>query len=509
MTQTNPNRPFSNSLLRRLLEHGLHVVAITAMAIALYLMLAGQGARPAGPVDGSDLADRLSDWTRHPPSQLIVQLDSLPELQHRDWLAALHAAGSEVVWSNAANTGVPALGLSVDPVADPHQPVRIWAALGSATGGELLGSLPADPPVKEPLASLPGSAAVTVASPSGAVLIETPLAEAVANRRDSLEIKSLLLLGQASWEARFAAAALEEHGWRVDARLSLSPTQVVGQMPPERPQTQAPQARPAQARAPQSGGRGTAPARGGRVTSNAPIQQEMSRPEITIENYSAVLLLDETETDPQGALAAYVNAGGGLIVFPDAVGMSGVTQLLPARGTGIIEEAQPFQDLPVEQDNSGPARHPRDYMELRPLTNLTPAAHVLERRDDAVAVAIRRHGEGRVLQLGYADLWRWQMSAPEATAPEDYRAWLAGLISSVAHARREEFPLTAEQTIQKDPAPLAAWHTAFGAPRSVDADPGDNEPLLTPIPKAFWLLLAIAGTALLAEWLLRRLRNLA
>ena len=508
MTDTHPSLAFSNHPLRRWLEHGLHALAIAAMGAAALLMLVGQGARPAGPVDASALSDNLHEWTRYPPADLSVRLDRLPDAQVRAWLTALDAAGTEVVWRNAGGEALPALGLAVDPVPDPHEPMRIWAALGSGITGEVLERLPAVPPVDEPLAFLQGSAALTLPSLTGAVKVRTALAEAVANRRDNLTLRPLLLLGHASWEARYTAAALEQHGWQVDARLVLSPEQVVGEMPAQRTQPQ-----PAQAR-----GRGGGAARGGGGRANAPVAPTVgptvvpgvNRPEIDIENYSAVLLLDETATEPADLLAAYVESGGGLVAFADATDTPGLTTLLPARGSGIVEEAQPFQDIPGTQEaGAGPVRDPRDRLELHPLVDLAPAAHALERRGESVAVAIARHGDGRVVQIGYADIWRWHMSAPEETAPEDYRAWLAGLVSSVAHAPRDEHALPPELALQADPAPLAAWHASFGAPQPDDLGTGASLPAFTPDARLFWLLFALAGAALLTEWLLRRLRNLA
>ena len=506
--------------MRRWIEHGLHAVAIAAMVVAAVSMLFGQGARPGGPLDASDLSNRLQEWTRFPPSELSVRLDRLPDAQDRAWLNALHAAGTEVVWGNSGAEALPPLGLAVEPVADPHQPMRIWAALGSANAGEVLERLSANPMVTEPVASLQDSATLIRPSLAGAVLLQTPQAEAVANRRDSLTLKPLLLLGHASWEARFTAAALEEHGWQVDARLVLSPEQVAGQMPAQSPQPQAAQARggrdaTARAGAGRGGAAAGGTARGGAAQGapeaiSAPVDPGVLRPEIDIENYSAVLLLDETATEPAEVLAAYVESGGGLLAFADATDTPGLATLLPAQASGVVEEAQPFQDVPGAQDTgAGPARNPRDRLELHPLTDLVPAAHVLERRGESVAVAIVRRGDGRVAQVGYADIWRWQMSAPDETAPEAYRAWLAGLVSSVAHAPRGEHALLPERALLADSAPLAAWHAAFGPPQPGDLGTGDRQSAFTPDERLFWLLFALAGAALLAEWLLRRLRNLA
>ena len=125
------------------------------------------------------------------------------------------------------------------------------------------------------------------------------------------------------------------------------------------------------------------------------------------------------------------------------------------------------------------------------------------------ALVCPRHGDGRVVQIGYADIWRWHMSAPEVTAPEDYRVWLAGLVSSVAHAPRDEHALPPELALQADPAPLAAWHAAFGAPQTGELGTSAGLPAFAPDARMFWLLFALAGAALLTEWLLRRLRNLA
>lgn len=172
----------------------------------------------------------------------------------------------------------------------------------------------------------------------------------------------------------------------------------------------------------------------------------------------------------------------------------------------MVEEALPYQSAPGDAPGRILAEDPRARLELHPLEGLRENAHVHERRGDAAAVAIKRHKEGRVIQAGYADHWRWSMAAPQPDAPDDHRAWLAGLVSAVAHAAPEERHLPLSQAVQDDPAPLAAWQARLGTPLAAGETSGMALP---PLDKPLlWALFGLAALSLLAEYLSRRLRNL-
>jgi hypothetical protein len=75
-----------------------------------------------------------------------------------------------------------------------------------------------------------------------------------------------------------------------------------------------------------------------------------------------------------------------------------------------------------------------------------------------VAIAARRFGAGRALQLGYEDTWRWRMGGSDGVLRD--RIWWAGLVSSVAYAPRVARE-SAETAI--DEAPMAGL-VASGGP---------------------------------------------
>ena len=95
---------------------------------------------------------------------------------------------------------------------------------------------------------------------------------------------------------------------------------------------------------------------------------------------------------------------------------------------------------------------------LAPITSLRTDAVPLEKRAGAVAIAARRIGAGRALQLGYEDTWRWRMGGGEG-AVRDHRLWWTGLVSSVAYAPRIS---GATSTTPTDEAPMVGLVAAIG-----------------------------------------------
>jgi hypothetical protein len=140
-----------------------------------------------------------------------------------------------------------------------------------------------------------------------------------------------------------------------------------------------------------------------------------------------------------------------------------------------------------------------------PLRALTPAADavVLERRATRVAAAARRVGTGRVLQVGYEDMWRWRMEGDDR-APAEHRRWWSAAVGSVAHAPVLVRLDASVGSAAPDPAPRAAVVAALGAPRT------DEARNAVPARPSRWpdsLLFATALVALLGEWASRRLRG--
>jgi hypothetical protein len=232
---------------------------------------------------------------------------------------------------------------------------------------------------------------------------------------DSLVLGRILLLGRAGWESKFVAVALEERGWKIDARLRLSPRGDVRQ---------------------------------GAVTT------------VDTSRYSAVLVLDSIGTTEALRIAAFVRSGGGVILSGPAVGTPGLAML--AAGSPRRPEAghEPFDTL---------AGEPRRELELIPVAP-RPDAVVLERRGNLAAVLARRIERGRAVTSGYLDTWRWRMGGG-ATAVDAHRDWWADLVAGVAYTGRIARPADGVT----DEAPLATLITRLGpassAPSSSDGTP--------------------------------------
>lgn len=471
--------------MRLRLERGLSALALAALAAALWTLL--EPARPpeAAGLSSGDLAAATPLWSLAPPSRAHLRLEATPDAIRRDWLAALGKTGMAVSWEAAPDASLRASGVAVEPLADPRLPLRIWAA---AEGGGPLDLVESGDEARV-LAVLPsGAGVVALPSLNGGARLRGESAGALP--RDALELKPVLLLGRASWEARFALAALEEQGWKVDARLTISPGQILG----ETPRAARPDGKPLAARSGRGGGPGGPDAAGG---GPPPAEAPPPAQPLELERYAAVVVLDESAAPHASAIKAFVETGGGLLTLGRGAFLPALREISPAAAPGPVQEALSFSD---EAEATG---GPRGRLELRPLEDLREDAHVVERRGEAVAVAIRRQDEGRVLQAGYEGLWRWRMAAPEADAPEASRAWLAGLLSAVARAPRSDAPSEPLDQPAQDPAPLAAWHAAFGEAETAPADAG----AAWSADKRLAAFFGLAALALLSQWASRRSRG--
>ena len=258
-----------------------------------------------------------------------------------------------------------------------------------------------------------------------------------AAARDSIELHKLLLIGQAGWEAKFTLAALEERGWAVDAHIVVSPKSDVLQ---------------------------------GKILA------------IDTAQYSAVIALDSTAGRYSDRIAAFVQQGGGLIMWSPAVRARGLAALAPGAETGALIQ----DDLDVPPDSA-----PRSVLELAPITSLREDAVVLERRGSDVSIAARRVGRGRVLETGYTNSWRWRMAGGR-DALDRHREWMAGLVALAATGSYHEIAAAPGNV-----APLATLVDKLG-------------PATRPVPAALdqailtqWLFGAIC-LALMLEWISRR-----
>ena len=387
------------------------------------------------------MADALARWsTKEAPGRVHVALDSVPDPQLRDWIAAFPGVGTEASWEG--RTPAPS-AVTVEPVADPRRPSKVWVAASSGA--------------KVALSDQLGGIDSTTAQHFGAVFLLPHLEGAVRANvdgsvatggvRDSLSLKAVLVVGMASWEGKFIAAALEEQGWRVDARFAVAPTGDVRQGPKE-------------------------------------IRIDTAR-------YAFVVAIDSVMKRYGGQLSRYVRRqGGGLIVAGEASLIPALSSLLPARW-GVPSRPGDFEDVHVGE--------PRRPLALGALYDLKAGAIALERREEKVAIAGWRVGRGRVIQIGYLETWRWRMAGSGEESVADHRLWWSALASGVAYAPR----FTRRVAEEVEPTPLASLIRRIGDPTPRDLELAGilDHPRLLPI--LFTLLIA----ALFVEWLSRRSRG--
>ncbi len=393
--------------------------------------------RQASPewANSSSLAGALIRWsTSLTPERVTVELDSLPSGEQRDWLAALAAAGSRVHWNGSSLLPIAA---SAEPRADPNGGVEVRVAapaLQAIVLSDELGTLDSTAVQRTgAVFSLPSTPHLVAATVRGQT--------ALAAVQDSLELRPILVLGDAGWEAKFTVAALEEHGWKVETHLKVSPKGDVlqGKLGP-----------------------------------------------LDTSRYSAVIALDTSTVHERDRITRFVRQGGGLILGPGPGSARAFATLATGRAGKLIPE-QPL--LPGSPD-------PRRVLAFRPVAELKSDAIPLQYRATVASVIARRVGLGRVVQIGYGDVWRWRMGGA-AGAADAHRAWWAALVTAVAHAGRTE-----RAPPSPDAAPYASLFDRLGPP-----SPSDHlDTSAVPTPWSWWMFVSLVA-ALLLEWGSRRLRG--
>jgi hypothetical protein len=409
----------------------------TALVLLAWLLIHAILARRNGMVDqatAATLARKLAQWsTSTSPSAVQVRLDHPPAGRERDWLAALPGAGTTVAWSGPSLSPT---AVSIEPRVDPARGADASIAAPNAAIVALSDTLgPLDS-----ARSAGTGARVYVPKVRSIVDARTGSIVARAAARDSIELHKLLLIGQAGWEAKFTLAALEERGWAVDAHIVVSPKSDVLQ---------------------------------GKILAIDTVQ------------YSAVIALDSTAGRYSDRIAAFVQQGGGLIMWSPAARARGLAALAPGAETGALIQ----DDLDVPPDSA-----PRSVLELAPITSLREDAVVLERRGSDVSIAARRVGRGRVLETGYTNSWRWRMAGGR-DALDRHREWMAGLVALAATGSYHEIAAAPGNV-----APLATLVDKLG-PASRPVPAALDQAILTQ-----WLFGAIC-LALILEWISRRTRG--
>lgn len=428
--------------MRSRVEWTLRAALLGALAFAIWLAIHTLRERQAARARGGPAAVRaaLGRWsTIETPVRAHVVFDSVPTADVRDWLAALRDAGTQISWEGVT---LKPTAIAVEPVVDPKRPLRIWIAAPPQSRIAVTDSLG----VIDSVATRSGGAVLTVAQVDGAVHASVGGTIASAARHDSILVRPVLVLGVASWEGKFIMASLEEHGWRVDGRFALAPT--------------------------------------------GDVVQGASAASVTIDTsrYSAVIALDSSAAKYAARIAEFVRRGGGFIATGEAASLSAFAALLPASPSAVRPEA------PFDIDST----RPRHALALTLLDQLKRDAVAVERMDAGVAVAARRVGRGRVLQVGYLNTWRWRMGGPDDPV-RAYRSWWSAMVSSVAYAPRSALVASAPV----DPTPLATLVGTLGSATPRAAEP----PKLLADPRLLTALFVVILGALLLETASRRLRG--
>jgi hypothetical protein len=384
------------------IERVMRVLTLLVLAFAAWnaTRAAPEGVSQAAST--ADLRESLIRWTAATPPNVHVSLDVAPSGEEQDWLRALRRLGTPVTWRGDA---IRATALEVAPVADPRGGMMLWIVAPTGLRVAVADAVAAI----DTIAARAGGAILLAPVTVGRLTATVGAQRTTATPRDSILARRVLVIGRATWEAKFVITALEEAGWPVDARLSVAP--------------------------------------GVEVVQGAPASPDTAR-------HAAVVVLDAPSASVAAAIARYVRTGGGTI-------LSGASATAPSLAAVAAGRAGPRTRPSLIGFAEDAPRRALAFLAIVPRAD----AIVLEERDGRVAAAARRVEAGRVVQLGYDESWRWRLGGG-AQALDAHRAWWSALVSSAAH--RAVVPLSRDP--RDDDAPLARLVDVLGAP-SVSAAP--------------------------------------
>lgn len=383
----------------------------------------------------SGIAGRVAAWTRSPPNvRLHADLTTAPDPWIVDWLAALGHSGHGVTWSGSP----PAVAMGTEAVADPRGSVRVDVAAPAHTRVVLRDSASVVDSVRV------SELGATIMTPLvvGDLVADVGGQRVVASAPDSAPLRAIVVVGDASWEGKFIVSALEERGWPVVARFHVAPNVD--------------------------------------VTQGTPLVLDTNR-------IAAVVAIDTSVQSLGSALEHFVHEGGGLVLAGAASSASAVVSLTP----GSVGARTRVVLGPADTIGLGTTG-------FYPVTALKSDGVILDRRPSGIAVAARRIGAGRVVQIGYDDSWRWRMAGGPGSEVA-YRDWWSRVIASVAYLPGS---LPRGAVTQSASAPLAHLTERLGPARPVSADRLPSAPIDQRI------LLGLIMIFLLMEWSSRRLRGL-
>jgi len=426
----------SRAEIRGGFESVLRVASLAILAWMFWISLERGRAEQVVSARSGNIEAALRDWSASgmAPDRASVQLDSTPSPTERDWMRALDAAGTRVEWRGK----LPAGAISVQAVASPRGGIRALAASPSANRISLEDELG----VIEGANAHSGGASFEIPSSSGNLVARIGGTRAVADPADSISIGRVLVIGGAGWESKFVVAALEEGGWKVDADMRVAPTVDV-------------------------------------------IQGSISP--IDTSRYTAIVALDGAAASRASDIIRYVSSGGGLILGGTSGSLDAFASVRPG-ATGNVQTPSALEGEPGSATLKS--------LPVLPIVTLRTDAVRLESRDGVTASAARRHNQGRILQDGHIDTWRWRMSGG-ANSPAEHREWWTNAVSSVAYA-----PVVRRAEVSSDNAPVTRLIAALG-PAS------QTRPTFASQARSIslWLLFAILSLSLLSEWASRRLRG--
>jgi hypothetical protein len=329
----------------------------------------------------------------------------------------------------------PAVAMSVEPIADPDGGVRVDVAAPNGSVVVLRDDASAIDSVR--VADLGATIATPIAV--GTIRGQVNGQRFSSPAGDSVRLRSVMVLGAAGWEGKYIVSALEERGWPVISRFTIAPNVDVTE--------------------------GTIQA-------------------LDTSRVAALIAIDSTVATLGPAVERFVRAGGGLVLAGPAATARNVVSIAP----GAISR------------RTRPNVKPTDTVRLGSTgfypVSLKDDGIALEKRPDGIAVAARRVGAGRVIQVGYDDSWRWRMAG--ATGSERaHREWWSRIVASVAYAP----PSGSTAPNDAAAAPLASMTDRLGPARVLTVDPPAQR-----IDRR-WLIAAIM-LLLLVEWASRRLRGM-
>ena len=386
--------------MRIRVEHALRGVVIAIMAVMLWRSLHEQANSGGQSVSARGIGrGALAEWSGRAkaPGRIHVQLDSVPSTIERAWLGALSGAGSSVMWSG----DLAPVMIDAQPIASPIGGMKLLIA--TPTGSSVV--ISDDVGVIDSVRAQNTGVALTLNSAPDQLTVRAKSSVASTSKLDPVLLHGILVIGDAGWESKFVVAALEEEGWKVDAFIRVAP--------------------------------------GVDVTQGSGAQIDTSR-------YSAVVALDGAASQYASRIIEFARAGGGVVLTPQAASLDAMSPLRAGAVDRTTSEPRAVQA-------GGPVS--LATLTLAPIASLRSDAIPLEKRAGAVAIAARRIGAGRAMQVGYEDTWRWRVGGAEG-AVREHRVWWTDLVSSVAYASRDQRMPTTSAT---DRAPVVGLVAAIGS----------------------------------------------